>query len=190
MFTTVKNKAQRTSLIDLLTFIATSTQSTAGFAFVPKDEAEKLVKAEPTFVTLDASVVNGEGQIKAVATTAGIEALAAQSGTTAASQTTTTGTPEPMKFERIVLDKLPEINRGGNKSDSYPFADLVAPTKDGKYDSFLVPATEAKPNPAKSLASTVASATKRYASSDKRVFTVRKHVVDGKLVGALVIRTA
>ena len=189
MLTTVKNKAQRTALIDLLTFIATSTQSTAGFAFVPKDEAEKLVKAEPTFVTLDASVVNGEGQIKAVATTAGIEALAAQSGTTAASQTTTTGTPEPMKFERIVLDKLPEINRGGNKSDSYPFAELAAPTN-GKYDSFLVPATDAKPNPAKSLASTVASATKRYASTDKRVFTVRKHVVDGKLVGALVIRTA
>lgn len=59
------------------------------------------------------------------------------------------------------------IRRGGKGGNVYPFEQLAVG------QSFFVPASDAKPNPAKSLASTVSSATKRYADSDKRKFIVR-----------------
>ena len=58
------------------------------------------------------------------------------------------------------------------------------------YSYFYVPATEARPNPAKALASTTASATERYKDKDKRVFKAIKHEVDGVIKGAYVTRIA
>jgi hypothetical protein len=186
MLDSVKNKQQRNALLDILKFIVTGTQSESGFAFVPKAEAEKLHKAEPHFVELDITVTNAEGQIKAVATAAAIEALSntATANSTPASSTPAAAPKEQMTYEIGTLEVLPAIMRGGHKAESYPFDKLAAFPEKGNY--FLVPATEAKPNPAKSLASTVASATKRY--KGERTFTVRKHTVDGKIVGALVVR--
>lgn len=187
MLTSVKNKIQRTALINLLTFIVEGTK-TAGFVFVPKDDAEKLAKAEPSFVTLDSTVTNEDGQIKAVATQVAIDALSASSSEVAAP---VAATPEPHKFEFVKLDAIPTINRGGNKSETYPFAALSA--YPAEPHAFVVPVSAARPNPAKALASTVASANKRTypEPTPKRSFTVRKHVdASGKLLGALIIRTA
>lgn len=55
----------------------------------------------------------------------------------------------------------PQKRTGGRGAPVYPFDALEVG------DSFFVPATTAKPNPAKSLASTVSSASKRYASERK-----------------------
>jgi hypothetical protein len=189
MFEQVKNRAAKSTLIDLLKHIVAGTQSASGFAYVPKAEGEKLTKAEPTFVHLDTSVSNSDGQIKAVATQAAIDALNGQSsGATqpASSQEGSGAAVESMKYDFVNLDTIPDINRGGRKSDSYPFDSLVA--HPAQPHAFFVPASEARPNPAKTLASTVASATKRY--KGERVFTVRKSAdASGKVTGAYVIRT-
>ena len=76
--------------------------------------------------------------------------------------------------------------RGGRNANVYPFDQL------GVNQSFHVPATEAKPNPAKSLASTVSSATKRYADqTPARKFVVRSvDASDPRGAGARVWRTA
>lgn len=51
---------------------------------------------------------------------------------------------------------MPTAKRGGRTGETYPFDKLE------KGQSFFVPATEDRPNPAKSLASTVTSANERY----------------------------
>lgn len=199
MLSSIKNKTQRTTLISLLQFIVAGTQSAAGYAFVPEDEAKKLLKAEPTFLTLDETVKNEGGQIKAVASQIAIDALTASAaGETEAGESGATdalpAAPGVTSYE-LGEGELPDIQRGGIKSDSYPFATLGAPkppaTPEGKvtYAFFTVPATTDNPNPAKRLASTVASATKRYKDTDKREFAVRKLVdADKKVLGARVFR--
>lgn len=98
---------------------------------------------------------------------------------------------------------VPTIKRGGRGGNMYPFDDLLV------NQSFFVPATEKKPEPAKSLASTVSSATARYAvavegqtkkdkkgndvpvTENTRVFVVRSvdETAAGRGVGARVWRT-
>jgi hypothetical protein len=56
---------------------------------------------------------------------------------------------------------------GSHRKESFPFSTLAEPVlaEDGEtklYDSFFVHATPAMPNPGKSMAGTVSSATKRY----------------------------
>lgn len=73
---------------------------------------------------------------------------------------------------------LPE-GRAPRSSSVYPFETM------GVGQSFFVPATEDKPNPAKSLASTISSANKRFSKdgADGRKFTV-KPVKSGVAYGA------
>lgn len=185
MLDSVKNKIQRTSLISLLTFIVTGTEGQHGFAFVPKAEVEKLVKAEPSFVVFDETVQNAEGMVKATATQAAIDALAGGGSASATESEASEPAPTTSLYEIVTLEAIPDIMRGGKKADSYPFANLNAYPAKG--NAFFVAATDAKPNPAKGLASTIASANKKY--SPKK-FTVRKHLVDGVVKGAHVIRIA
>lgn len=90
---------------------------------------------------------------------------------------------------------LPEIQRGGGlipRESVYPFAALAAPVANPAfapgngqpqfiYDSFAVVATEANPHPAKKLASTVSSATKRFKNATNpalsRKFAIRTRSV-------------
>ena len=51
---------------------------------------------------------------------------------------------------------IPKSTHGGNRESSYPFAQLNVG------QSFFIPASEKHPEPAKSLASTISGATKRY----------------------------
>jgi hypothetical protein len=192
MFEAVKVKAAKKSLIDLLTFVVATT-GTHGFAFAPEAELVKLHKAEPTFIVIDGTVKDQSGNVKVTATQVAIDALKANEAP--ATPAAPVVKPEPMNFEMGFLDAIPQINKGGSKADSYPFDKLAAPKTgtDGKpqFAFFFVPATEAKPNPSKFLSSTVASANKRHAKTDKAQYTVRKRVdATGKIDGANVIRIA
>lgn len=76
--------------------------------------------------------------------------------------------------------EMPTIQRGGRGGNVYPFDEME------KGQSFFVAATAAKPDPAKSLASTVSSATARYAVETDEMETVTvktyKTDADGKRV--------
>jgi hypothetical protein len=176
--------------MSLLTFLAAATQGASGLGVVPKDKFDKANTAEPSYFQLVGPDPNDATLVQVKATTVGIAALATPEPAKPAVEK-----PAPVQYQMVELDGLPEVKRGGNKGDSYPFASLVAPVTDPatgkiKYSSFFVPATEKRPNPARALSSTAASAGKRYESTDKRTFTVRKAVgTDGTTItGAHVIR--
>ena len=94
--------------------------------------------------------------------------------------------PSPFKIDDAIA--LPTIKRGGRGGNVYPFEAMSVG------QSFFVPADAAKPAPAKSLASTVSSATARYAVDSGEVETVsvknyqmgedgkRARGADGKLI--------
>ncbi len=92
--------------------------------------------------------------------------------------TTTTAPAAASAFALIDGAVLPE-GRAPRASSIYPFDTMNVG------QSFFVPATEDKPNPAKSLASTVSSANKRFTKdgADGRKFTV-KPVKSGVAYGA------
>jgi hypothetical protein len=87
---------------------------------------------------------------------------------------------------------LPTIRRGGAANSLYDFDTLAAPTGPAGsgqgLDGFFVPATDERPNPGKSLASTVTSANKRF-KDEGRKFTVRSVEHEGQK-GAMVYRVA
>ncbi len=89
-------------------------------------------------------------------------------------------------FELETGVALPTVRRGGRGANIYPFDAMDVG------HSFHVPVSEDKPNPAKSLASTVSSATARYKDESGEV--TRKFVVrsvgaeDPKGPGARVFR--
>jgi cell division septum initiation protein DivIVA len=178
MFASIKNQFKRNKLVKMLKFIVDATQSPTGFAMVPEKEVDEIVASEPTFLTVDKAIKDANGNVKATASTAAISASQGQQATQAAQAAAPPAPKQEFKIEKSI--PVPESKRGGRKADVYPFESLEVG------DSFFVASTEAKPNPAKSLASTVSSATKRYANATpKRAFTVR--AVDG---GARIWRVA
>lgn len=84
---------------------------------------------------------------------------------------------------------MPTVVRGsglGKRTETYPFSSLEAPNHEG-HDSFFVAASESNPNPAKSLAGTVSSATKRFKHEGRKfsvvsVDTDQEHGVKGARV--------
>lgn len=91
---------------------------------------------------------------------------------------TNTDTADKPSFDLIEGAVLPE-GRAPRSSSVYPFDTMNVG------QSFFVPATEDKPNPTKSLASTISSANKRFSKegADGRKFTV-KPVKSGVAYGA------
>jgi hypothetical protein len=86
------------------------------------------------------------------------------------------GTPAPAAASAFALidgAELPQ-GRGGRNANVYPFDQMNVG------QSFFIAASDAKPNPAKSLASTVSSASKRL---NPKKFSV-KSVESGKAYGA------
>lgn len=199
-FDNVKNQPTRTMFLKLLTAAVAANATAPHYLAAPKDKIEKLIAAEPTYLKVLGPNPADPTSAFVQATPEGIAALGIHVEQPAPEK------PAPVKYEMVELEDLPDIKRGGNKGDSYPFADLAAPQpifgEDGvtpvlradgkpkqKLSSFFVPATTDRPNPAKSLSSTAASATKRYEKIDGREFTVRSAVDGlGKLTGAHVIR--
>ena len=117
-------------------------------------KARKSLEAA-NLVEINQSVTDDEGNVATRATTEGITMAETTNteGGTANAEVKAVAKPT---VSSIVADVVMPSVRSGARSDVYPFATM----EPGQ--SFFVPATEDKPNPAKSLASTVTSANLRY----------------------------
>ena len=172
--------------------------------FVPESVYAPLVEAG--LVEINPAMVNDAGEIATRATQAGIESLdkGETVGDNATSETAETGTTQKVKTMFKIEDSIPvpTISGRGRGGNVYPFDQLEVG------QSFFVANSEDKPNAAKSLASTVSSATARYAVASEdgatktnkkgetvpvmvetRKFVVRSVEEDG-VKGARVWRTA
>lgn len=112
------------------------------------------------YVEVNPQISNDKGELATRATQAGVEAFGGAQQTNAQTSETNPSTgPEGAKpsFTIVAGVELPTVKRGGRSGTVYPFDSLQVG------QSFFVPASNDKPNPAKSLASTVSSATARYA---------------------------
>lgn len=147
-----RNAPKRKALIDLakLGEIVHATIAD-GFLYANADEIVPLVAAE--LVETNPAMLDESGNVAARATTKGIEAV----NTIATNTDTNEAQARASAFE--IDDYVPNltIKRGGRGGEIYPFDSLEV------NKSFHVPATPDKPDPAKSLASTVSSAAARYA---------------------------
>lgn len=154
------NKATVTlaaSAITLLADVVAQSAGEQGFMFLPAtDDARAL--AEGGFIEVNPDVTNEAGEAAARPTEAGIKFMDEQN--TVATDAPKTAAPK-IEFKRGRKAPAPERVRTG-KPDLYPFADLEAPTDEGN-DFFFVPATADRPEPWLTLASTVSTASKRYA---------------------------
>lgn len=207
---TKKSAAKKTAEIATVIALAEIVAAGANGLFTPAAVHGPLVEAG--LVEINPAMVNEAGEIATRATQAGIEALG--NGETignnatseATSETAETGKTEKVKTMFEIKDSIPVpaiSGRGrGRGGDVYPFKVLAVG------QSFFVPNSESKPNAAKSLASTVCSATARYAVPaedgstktnkkgevvpvmvETRKFVVRRVEEDG-VKGARVWRTA
>lgn len=120
---------------------------------------------EQGLVEINPGMVDENGNVATRATQKGIESLDTGNGsgdnatTEANSETAATGKTEKVKTMFQIEDNVPvpAISGRGRGGETYPFEQLEVG------QSFFVPNSESKPNAAKSLASTVSSATARYA---------------------------
>lgn len=147
-------------------------------------EKEVAGLAKENFVETNAEIRDGD-KIAVRATEAGVAAHTAANAAPTSPNATEGNNSMSNTFE--IEDNIPiPAGRGGRNANVYPFDALNVG------QSFHVPATDERPNPAKSIASTVSSATKRYADqTPARKFSV-KSVGEGdpKGKGARVWRTA
>ncbi len=131
--------------------------------FVPESVYAPLVEAG--LVEINPAMTDDNGYVATRATQAGIESLdiGATVGNNATSEATSataeTGKTEKVKTMFKIEDSIPvpTISGRGRGGNVYPFDQLEVG------QSFFVANDESKPNAAKSLASTVSSATARYA---------------------------
>lgn len=147
------SKAQTDKLIT----VRDATDSDAGFVYMTPKSVKLLVDAG--YAECNTSMTDGD-KVAVRITQSGVEWLAAPAPSDAPNQGI-----EPMNTEApaFAIDDgvaIPAIKRAGTGSSTYPFADLAVG------QSFFVPATEDMSNPGKSLASTVSSASKRYATQN------------------------
>jgi hypothetical protein len=153
MFTKLKSGKDRKTLIELMAFIVTGTQSDAGSALVPAAMAKQIVKLEPTYIGYKNETPDPAGNVQVYATSLGIAAAGAPLPPAAPAAP---AAPKP-EFKLESGLPIPESKRGALKREEiYPFA-LMEPGV-----SFFVAATEVNTTPAKGLQSTVASANKRF----------------------------
>lgn len=150
----------------LLSSIVSAT-SAGGFLYVLEADAQPLVDAK--LAEVNPEMRNETGAIATRSTPDAVAYLSANAPAEATAGTAAEGTDEDEDeggsdtggYEIDDGIPVPAIKRGGAGGTTYPFDAL----KVGQ--SFHVPATKDKPNPAKSLASTVSSATARYAEEVK-----------------------
>lgn len=147
------------------------------FALMGNIIAAMAVEATPFLMTSEASTaqllkdgmveVNGEirdgDKVATRATEKGIAAYNEQNA--AASGGGDTGASQ---FEIITNAVLPTTRGGGRSGSNYPFDKLEVG------NGFFIPATTERPNPAKSLASTVSAASKQFATDTGKTKTTPK----------------
>ena len=161
--TTEKSAAKKTSVLATVIALSEIVAAGANGLFTPAAVHGPLVEAG--LVEINPAMVNEAGEIATRATQAGIESLDSggivvdNATTEANSETAATGKTEKVKSMLKIEDgvPVPAISGRGRGVKVYPFDQLEVG------QSFFVPNCESKPNAAKSLASTVSSATARYA---------------------------
>lgn len=149
MATKGKSKAVQTAAVITLAMIVA-----AGADGLFTSAAVHAPLVEQGLVEINPGITNEAGEIATRATQKGIESM----NTNTNAPTATPGAAavkSAFKLDDAV--ELPTIKRGGRGGNVYPFDEMA------KGQSFFVAATADKPDPAKSLASTVSSATARYA---------------------------
>lgn len=161
----------------LATIVASMANTETPYHMVTEAEAAKLVK--DGLVETNGEIRDGD-KIAARATEKGIALNTTENsgGTTATAPTSAFAIDDGIAMPP---------SRGGRNRSVYPFEQLAVG------QSFHVPASEAKPNPAKSLASTVSSANKRNAKegASGSKFEVRSvDATDTRGAGARVWRIA
>jgi hypothetical protein len=154
LFGKLKAGEARNTVLEMFKHVAAQTVSPVGYALIPKDLAEKAIKAEPTVLLINPTVApDANGMVQAKATPQGIAALNGSAAVAAPAAST------PKQVFKITEGiPLPPTKRGGIRESTYPFDSLPVG------GSFFVAATEKVPNPAKPLGSTVSSANKRFAA--------------------------
>ena len=150
----LENKAQKLKRESLegLPAIVAATQSEIGYMFAPLENAEWLNKNG--LVEFEASITNEAGFIATRATTKGIEKVMSENVQVEAVASVASG----YVIEDIAVEVVSKRRGGGRAGVSYPFDTLQVG------QSFVVPATEKKPNPVKSMASSITAANARYAT--------------------------
>jgi hypothetical protein len=146
----VKNQFKDKKLVKLLAFIIAATEGPATFGFAPEKEVDEIAAAQPTFLTVDKTQKDANGNVKVSSTPAAKAALEAAPAPAAA---------QPKQALNIALETgipVPEAKRGPTRVEVYPFSKMDVGA------SFFVASTTERPDPAKALSSTVGSATKRY----------------------------
>lgn len=139
----------------LAEIVEATTDAARGFVYMTEKSVKVLVDAG--YVECNKEITDGAGNIAVRATKAGLEYGTAPAATE--EEGTTTMNTEA-KYQIYTGRHIPSIKRGGAAKSEYPFDALEIG------QSFFVPATEKMPNPGKSLASTVSSASKRYATEN------------------------
>lgn len=114
---------------------------------------------EEGLVEINPSMTNEAGEIATRATQKGIDSVNTPKTETGTAEASATPSAPAAASSFVIEDDvpMPAVSGRGRGGNTYPFEQLEAG------QSFFVPNTEAKPNAAKSLASTVSSATSRYA---------------------------
>ena len=161
--TTKKSAAKKTAEIATVISLAEIVAAGANGLFTPAAVHGPLV--EDGLVEINPAMVNEAGEIATRATQAGIESLdsgaivVGNANSEANSAIAETGKTEKVKTMFQIEDSIPvpTISGRGRGVKVYPFDQLEVG------QSFFVANDESKPNAAKSLASTVCSATARYA---------------------------
>lgn len=162
-----KSAGKKTAAAETATVVAIGLAAivAAGANGIYTSPEVHLPFVEAGLVEINPAMTNENGEVATRATQKGIESLdsAAMVADNATSETQTAATGETQKVKTMLKIEanipVPTISgRGrGHGGNVYPFDQLEAG------QSFFVANDESKPNAAKSLASTVSSATARYA---------------------------
>jgi hypothetical protein len=123
------------------------------FVYLVEGAYQSLVEAGLVEVNLE--IVNEEGEVATRAILANV-AETIEEVNIPVIEPTKTKENAKMSFEIESNIPVPVTKRGGKRESAYPFAALEV------NQSFFIPASEKHPEPAKSLASTVSGATKRF----------------------------
>jgi len=162
------NKAQA----DKLAAIVAATNSDAGMCYMTEKSVQVLVDAG--YVECNIAMTNPD-DVKQVAVRATPTGMAYDPVKPAQPEGTTT--MESLETAFAIEDgvKIPTIKRTGSATSIYPFDALEVG------QSFFVSATEDMPSPGKSLASTVSSASKRYAIENGTRTINRRNKASGEM---------
>ena len=153
--------ALKKASVSLLATIATAMAAEPFYALATEKEAKELIDGK--LAEFNPDIRDGD-KIAIRLTDEGLKANSEMNtSTTGNDANANTGNAPAAASSFAIIDgaALPSAARGGRNGPVYPFDDLNVG------QSFFVPATADKPEPAKSIASTATSAAKRFATPVK-----------------------